>query len=317
MTPRELRVTALDGIPRVRSGDDPAALLLAAIARSGDALRDHDVVVVAQKIVSKSEGRLVRLADVVPSARAAELAARTGKDPRAVEVILGESAEVLRAVPGVLIVETRHGLVLANAGADMSNVEHDEEDDHLLLLPEDPDASAARLRAALVRRTVRGDPDVGSKADGDRGPNPGTEAGAGSGREDPAGRVAGPAGATRTALDADAGAGVSGPNIGVVVADSVGRAWREGTVGLAIGVSGLPARLDRRGEPDLFGRKLHVTEVGIADAIASAASIVMGEGAEGRPAALVRGLSFDGRSEAERDGRARDLVRPRERDLFR
>ena len=104
MTPRELRVTALDGIPRVRSGDDPAALLLAAIARSGDALRDHDVVVVAQKIVSKSEGRLVRLADVAPSARAAELAARTGKDPRAVEVILGESAEVLRAVPGVLIV---------------------------------------------------------------------------------------------------------------------------------------------------------------------------------------------------------------------
>ena len=199
----------------------------------------------------------------------------------------------------------------------MSNVEHDEEDDHLLLLPEDPDASAARLRAALVPHAVRGDPDVGSKADADRGPNPGTEAGAGSGREDPAGRAAGPAGETRTALDADAGAGASGPNIGVVVADSVGRAWREGTVGLAIGVSGLPARLDRRGEPDLFGRKLHVTEVGIADAIASAASIVMGEGAEGRPAALVRGLSFDGRSEAERDGRARDLVRPRERDLFR
>ena len=263
MTPGELRIRALSGLPRVRFGDDLGELLADAIVRSGESLRDGDVVVVAQKIVSKSEGRLVRLADVVPSARAVELAARVDKDPRAVEVILGESVEVLRAMPGVLIVETRHGIILANAGADMSNIEHDVEDDHLLLLPEDPDASAARLRAALE----------GNMPDSSR--------------------------------------------IGVVVADSVGRAWREGTVGLAIGVSGLPARLDRRGEPDLFGRELHVTEVAIADSIASAASIVMGEGAEGRPAALVRGLSFEDRSEAERAGRARDLVRPRERDLFR
>ena len=262
MSPGELRVRALSGIPRVRPGDNLAELLADAIDRSGETLRDGDVVVVAQKIVSKAEGRIVRLADVVPSPRAIELAARVDKDARAVEVILGESVEVLRAVPGVLIVETRHGIILANAGADMSNIEHDAEDDHLLLLPEDPDASADRLRAGL-------------------------EAGGG------------------------------GARIGVIVADSVGRAWREGTVGLAIGVSGLPARLDRRGEPDLFGRALHVTEVGIADSIASAASIVMGEGAEGRPAALVRGLAFEDRSEAERAGRARQLVRPRERDLFR
>ena len=262
MTPGELRVRAIEGVPRVRPGDDLGALLGDAIDRAGKSIRHGDVVVVAQKIVSKAEGRIVRLADVTPSSRAIELGARVDKDPRAVEVILGESVEVLRAVPGVLIVETRHGIILANAGADMSNIEHDEEDDHLLLLPEDPDASADRLRAALEAR-------------------------------------------------------VAGMKIGVVVADSVGRAWREGTVGLAIGVSGLPARLDRRGEPDLFGRALHVTEVGIADSIASAASIVMGEGAEGRPVALVRGLSFDDRSEAERAGRARDLVRPRERDLFR
>ena len=262
MTPGELRVRALSGIPRIRPGDDLGALLADAIAGSGESLRKGDVVVVAQKIVSKAEGRIVRLADVDPSPQAIELGARVDKDPRAVEVILGEAVEVLRAVPGVLIVETRHGIILANAGADMSNIEHDEEDDHLLLLPEDPDASADRLRASLE-------------------------------------------------------AGIGGVRIGVVVADSVGRAWREGTVGLAIGVSGLPARLDRRGDPDLFGRALHVTEVGIADSIASAASIVMGEGAEGRPAALVRGLSFDDRSEAERAGRARDLVRPRERDLFR
>ena len=269
MTPSELRIRALSELPPVRPGDDPGALLADALARAREPLRDGDVVVVAQKIVSKAEGRVVRLADVVPSPRALELAGRTEKDPRAVEAILGESVEVVRAAPGVLIVETRHGIVLANAGADMSNVEHDEEDDHLLLLPEDPDASADRLRAVLAARASGG------------------------------------------------GDGGRSPRIGVIVADSVGRAWREGTVGLAIGVSGLPARLDRRGEPDLFGRPLHVTEVGIADSIASAASIVMGEGAEGRPAALVRGLSFEGRSEAERAGRARDLVRPRERDLFR
>ena len=297
MTPGELRVRAIEGVPQVRPGDDLGALLGEAIARSGEVLRDGDVVVVAQKIVSKAEGRIVRLADVVPSPRALELGARVDKDPRAVEVILGEAVEVLRAVPGVLIVETRHGIVLANAGADMSNIEHDDEDDHLLLLPEDPDASADRLRAALESRmedTAASPPVTAAPAN-----------------EDPV------VNAATTSADSSSGAGSGGVKIGVVVADSVGRAWREGTVGLAIGVSGLPARLDRRGEPDLFGRTLHVTEVGIADSIASAASIVMGEGAEGRPAALVRGLSFDDRSEAERAGRARQLVRPRERDLFR
>ena len=323
MTPHELRIGALAGFPpRIRPGDDLAALLLGALARAGEALRDGDVVVVAQKIVSKSEGRAVRLAGVAPSPRAADLAARTGKDPRAVEAILGESVEVLRAVPGVLIAETRHGLVLANAGADMSNVEHDEEDDHLLLLPEDPDASAARLRAALVLRLAARAPpdaDLRPKAEAETGTNPG--AAANPDGKAPSGEAEGPGsgGGRRAGADGDedADAEARAPRIGVIIADSVGRAWREGTVGLAIGVSGLPARLDRRGEPDLFGRALHVTEVGIADAIASAASIVMGEGAEGRPAALVRGLSFDDRSEAECDGRAHDLVRPRERDLFR
>ena len=271
------------------------------------------MVVVAQKIASKAEGRIVRLADIVPSPRALELGARVDKDPRAVEVILGEAVEVLRAVPGVLIVETRHGIVLANAGADMSNIEHDDEDDHLLLLPEDPDASADRLRAALEDRMEGKVPaptetteiareEANEKAD--------AFADTGAGRGEMELPVTAATGASLTATARTS-------RIGVVVADSVGRAWREGTVGLAIGVSGIPARLDRRGEPDLFGRELHVTEVGIADSIASAASIVMGEGAEGQPAALVRGLSFDDRSDAERAGRARQLVRPRERDLFR
>ena len=306
MTPGELRVRAIAGVPRVRPGDDLAALLGVAIAGSGEALRDGDVLVVAQKIVSKAEGRVVRLADVVPSRRAVELAARVEKDPRAVEVILGESVEVVRAVPGVLIVETRQGIILANAGADMSNIEHDEEDDHLLLLPEDPDASADRLRAALESCMEPAAPTAPHRA-APAGSEPGED-------------VAGPAGDARVET-AMMGAGAiphgGAARIGVIVADSVGRAWREGTVGLAIGVSGVPARLDRRGEPDLFGRALHVTEVGIADSIASAASIAMGEGAEGRPAALVRGLSFEDRSDAERAGRARQLVRPRERDLFR
>ncbi len=329
MTPGELWIRAISGIPGVRPGDDLAELLADAIVRSGEMLRDGDVLVVAQKIVSKAEGRIVRLADVVPSPRAVELAARTDKDPRAVEVILGESVEVLRAVPGVLIVETRHGIVLANAGADMSNIEHDVEDDHLLLLPEDPDACADRLRAALAARMEAaagfavGTPtpagtDRGSDATGY------ARAGAGSDRipspaEDSPGVPRGTVGGIRpgTVMGTRTGPGGRGQGLGVIVADSVGRAWREGTVGLAIGVSGLPARLDRRGEPDLFGRALHVTEVAIADSIASAASIVMGEGAEGRPAALVRGFSFGDRSETERAGRARDLVRPRERDLFR
>ena len=302
MTPGELRIRAIPGVPRIQAGDDLGEILAEAIERTGEALRDGDVVVVAQKIVSKAEGRIVRLAGVAPSPRALVLAARTDKDPRAVEVILGESVEVLRAVPGVLIVETRHGIILANAGADMSNIEHDEEDDHLLLLPEDPDASANRLRAALEARMV-------AAANSPPGPAPLSTQGSGT-------DGTGAAGTPTSDANARA-AGSGGARIGVVVADSVGRAWREGTVGLAIGVSGIPARLDRRGEPDLFGRALHVTEVGIADSIASAASIVMGEAAEGRPAATVRGLSFEDRSETERTGRARQLVRPRERDLFR
>ena len=313
MTPGELRVRAIEGVPRVRPGDDLGALLGDAIDRAGESIRHGDVVVVAQKIVSKAEGRIVRLADVTPSPRAIELGARVDKDPRAVEVILGEAVEVLRAVPGILIVETRHGIVLANAGADMSNIEHDEEDDHLLLLPEDPDASADRLRTALesqMEEEAFSSTEIAASTGEGIKENASVFASTGAGRGEMEPSLNEPCGSSPATA-------ARKPGIGVVVADSVGRAWREGTVGLAIGVSGLPARLDRRGEPDLFGRALHVTEVGIADSIASAASIVMGEGAEGRPAALVRGLSFDDRSEAERAGRARDLVRPRERDLFR
>jgi len=252
-----LTLVALDGIGRISPGDDLGQLILAAAGGAGLALRDGDVLAVAQKIVSKSENRYAVLADVVPSPRALELAERCRKDPRIVELVLAESRAVLRAVPNVLVVEDRRGLVLANAGIDRSNVEPDASGrERALLLPVDPDASAARLRARI--------------------------------RE------------------------LSGADVGVLINDSVGRAWRLGTIGTAIGASGIPGLLDLRGTPDLHGRALEITEVGFADELAAAASAVMGQAGEGRPVVLIRGVA-----PARRDGSARELQRPREQDLFR
>jgi coenzyme F420-0:L-glutamate ligase/coenzyme F420-1:gamma-L-glutamate ligase len=246
-------LTALAGIPLVKAGDDLPTLILAALREASLALLPGDVLVLAQKIVSKAEGRTVDLATVTPSDRALALAAKTDKDPRLVELILAESTEVLRQRPGVIIVAHRLGLVLANAGIDRSNVAGT---DQALLLPLDPDRSAADIR--------------------------------------------------RTLHDA------TGTDVGVMIIDSIGRAWRNGTIGTAIGASGLPGLLDLRGRPDLFGRRLETTEVGLADELASAASLVMGQADEGRPVVLARGLGH-GRG----DGSARELVRARERDLFR
>jgi coenzyme F420-0:L-glutamate ligase/coenzyme F420-1:gamma-L-glutamate ligase len=231
----------------VQPGDDLARL----IAPLG--LLAGDVVVVAQKIVSKAEGRLRRLADVTPSARAIELGAKTLKDPRLVELILQESAEVVRSAPNILIVEHRLGFVMANAGIDASNVD---DPDQVLLLPADPDASAARLRQRLAE--------------------------------------------------------LASVDVAVVINDSWGRAWRMGTVGTAIGAAGLPALLDMRGQPDLNGRILRVTEVGHADELAAAASLLMGQADEGRPVVIVRGFG-----PPARDGTAAELVRPKRMDLFR
>jgi coenzyme F420-0:L-glutamate ligase/coenzyme F420-1:gamma-L-glutamate ligase len=251
-----LTITALADIPRVRPGDDLAALLIAAIERSRLAPRTGDILVVAQKVVSKAEGRYLDLATLEPTRQAQELAAVAGKDARLVEAILSQSAEVLRMAPGVIVAVTRHGFVMANAGVDQSNLEPGDDDRRVLLLPEAPDRSALLIKERL---------------------------------------------------DAHFGA-----DLGVIVSDSSGRAWRLGTVGLAIGAAGVPALLDRRGETDLAGRPLEVTEVGFADAVAAAAVLAMGEAAEGRPAALVRGLKWSG---APR--RAATLVRPKEQDLFR
>jgi coenzyme F420-0:L-glutamate ligase/coenzyme F420-1:gamma-L-glutamate ligase len=250
-----LQIWGLPGVPRVCAGDDLAALLLAAVERAGLALQPGDVVVVAQKIVSKSEGRTVVLSTVSPSPRALQLATLVQKDARLVELVLREAKRVVRTAKDVLIVEHRRGYVMANAGIDQSNVAMPGEEEAALLLPEDPDRSARALRAAVHARC--------------------------------------------------------GVEIGVVVSDSFGRPWRLGTVGVALGCAGLPAVLDLRGQPDLFGRALRVTVVGHADEIAAAASLVMGQAAEGCPLVLMRGLAGGA------DVPAAELLRPAGEDLFR
>lgn len=251
-------VFAVPGMPLVRPGDDLAALLLDALGESGRALEEGDCVCLAQKIVSKAEGRQVSLASVTPSAEAVALAAETDKDPRLVELILSESTELLRKKPGVLIMRHRLGLVGAHAGIDQSNIEHGDGEE-ALLLPLDPDASAARFRAEIRDRL--------------------------------------------------------GVDVGVIITDSANRPWRLGTVGIAIGAAGLSVLDDHRGGRDMYGRELKVTLINRADAIASAAVLVMGETTERMPAAIVRGLSLvvgdnGGQSAAE-------TIRPLEEDLFR
>jgi coenzyme F420-0:L-glutamate ligase/coenzyme F420-1:gamma-L-glutamate ligase len=251
-----VEIVGLAGIPLVQAGDDLAALSLAAYRETGLTPADGDVLVVAQKIVSKAEGRIVALASVTPSPRAVELAGEIGKDPRLVEVILSQSRRVVRHRPNLLIVEHVLGFVMANAGIDHSNVVAGAGDEHVLLLPQDPDSSAERLRDGLAQRC--------------------------------------------------------GKRLAVIVSDSFGRAWRRGTQGVALGAAGLPAMIDWRGHPDLFGRALQVTETGFADEIAAAAALVMGQADEALPVALVRGLDW-----SAPDRPAAALVRPAEHDLFR
>lgn len=247
-------VRAVGGIPLVRPGDDLVRLLGDALAGPG-LLADGDILVVAQKIVSKAEGRLRRLDTVTPSAEAVELAQVVGKDARLVELVLAESRRVVRAVRNTLIVEHRLGHIMANAGIDQSNVGPAEEA-VALLLPEDPDASCRALRDGLGERL--------------------------------------------------------GADIAVLMNDSFGRPWRNGVTGVCIGAAGLRVLRDRRGDPDLFGRTLLVTQIALGDEIAAAASLLMGQADEGIPAAVIRGLRFDRTDQA-----AAALLRPAHEDLFR
>jgi len=253
---RSITLTALKDIPLIQPGEDLCLTILNSLQKNKMTLTNGDVLVIAQKIVSKSEGRAVRLKLVNPSTRAIDLAKVVNKDPRLVELILQESKEIIRSKHDVLIVEHRLGFIMANAGIDLSNVAQDTEEDIALLLPLNPDATCANLVARL-----------------------------------------------HDSLEV---------NVGVVINDSHGRAWRNGTVGVAIGAAGFNALHDLRGKEDLFGRKLQTTEVGYADELASAASLMMGQANEGIPIVLIRGLEIlSGNSTAQA------LIRPRASDLFR
>lgn len=251
--PDRVEMIALKGLPLVEPGQDLASLITTALAANHLNLQDDDIVVVAQKVVSKAEGRVVSLAEVKPSAEAEQRGRETGKDPALVQLILDESNEVVRQDHGIVIVEHRLGFVMANAGVDQSNVAAGK----AVLLPLDPDASAARLAAALTEYSDR--------------------------------------------------------HIGVIVIDSIGRAWRNGTVGHALGVAGLKPLLDLRQTPDLFDRPMQVTEVGLADEIAAAASALMGQGDESKPVVIVRGF----RGIRDDQASVQALLRSRDLDLFR
>jgi coenzyme F420-0:L-glutamate ligase / coenzyme F420-1:gamma-L-glutamate ligase len=239
-----VRILPVTGLPEIREGDDLAALVTDRVT-----LEDGDVLVVAQKVVSKAEGRVVRLDELEPSARALELAGE--EDPRRIEAILRETVEIVRIRPHLLIVETRHGFICASAGVDASNAP---EPGTLVLLPLDPDASAAQMRDRVRELT--------------------------------------------------------GANVGVIVSDSFGRPWRQGTTDVALGAAGIRVMEDLRGTRDRIGYELRSTQIAIADELASAAQLVMGK-ADGIPVAVVRGLDVAG------EGTAKELVMPADRDLFR
>jgi coenzyme F420-0:L-glutamate ligase/coenzyme F420-1:gamma-L-glutamate ligase len=252
-------VTAIGGLPEIQPGCDLPDALHTALSSIACDLQDGDVLVVAQKIVSKAENCFRMLDEIVPGDEARRIAQVTGKDVRFVQLVLEESSAVVRAAKDVLIVRHRLGLVMANAGIDRSNVPRRADGrEHVLLLPRDPDASAARIRAALCQRHP------------------------------------------------------TCHSLGVVISDSFGRPWRKGVTNVAIGCAGLPALIDRRGTADREGRRLEMTEVAFADAVAASAALAMGEAAEGLPLVLVRGLQWQASNQT-----AQALQRPAHEDLFR
>ena len=270
-----LTLTPLQNIPFIRRDDNLADILVKSLTETNIQLEDGDILVIAQKIVSKAEGRTVNLKSVMPSQHAIELAETTQQDPRILELVLQESNQVLRTRVGTIIVEHKLGFVCANAGIDHSNVDspllpgapygddkglgmrvESNAEDWVLLLPQDPDLSSRKMRDEILSKTGKG--------------------------------------------------------IGILIIDSHGRAWRNGTVGVAIGVAGLPALQDLRGEQDLFGFTLRITQVGVADELAAAASLMMGQAAEGTPVVHVRGFPYP-----LREGSLKELIRPKEQDLFR
>jgi len=256
--PKQLTLSAVTGIPLIQEGNDLAEIIYQAVTDCELTLENGDVLVLAQKIVSKSEGRLVNLTTVIPSTEAVELAAFLEKRPELVELILRESSEVLRTRPGTIIVQHKAGFVCANAGIDHSNVKGPwgEDIDWVLLLPEDSDRSAERIRRGLEEKT--------------------------------------------------------GKQLAVLIIDSHGRAWRNGVLGTAIGLSGMPGLIDMRGTEDMNGYKMRVTTIAAADELAAAASLLMGQTSEGTPVVHARGFPY-----ALREGTVAELIRDKEKDMFR
>lgn len=255
---KKLELTPLADIPLIQAGDNLAKITLDALSRQNIDLFDGDILVFAQKIVSKAENRLVYLPEVQPSEQAIQIAAEVEKDPRFIELVLRESHQVLRKRAGTIIVEHRKGFICANAGIDHSNVRgpYGDPDLWVLLLPEEPDRSAQFIRNEIEQQT--------------------------------------------------------GVKIGVLIIDSHGRAWRLGTVGVAIGLAGMPGLVDLRGEADMFGYQLRITQVAVADELAAAASLVMGQADERTPIVHVRGFPYP-----LREGSFEELPRPAVMDLFR
>lgn len=249
---KRIEIIGIEGIPEVRPGDDLGDLIIRAVRAEGLEFLPGDVLVVTQKVVSKAEGRLVDIAEVEPSPFAVEASGMLGKDPRVLEVILREAARVVRMDHGVLITETKHGFICANSGVDASNVSAS---GRLLLLPEDPDAAAARIRSTI-----------------------------------------------KTA---------AGIDVAVIISDSFGRPWREGIVNVAVGVSGMSPILDYRGQFDSYGVPLRVTQMAIADEMASASELATGK-VDGIPVVLLRGAPYP-----KGEGSVRELLREPGKDLFR
>jgi coenzyme F420-0:L-glutamate ligase/coenzyme F420-1:gamma-L-glutamate ligase len=248
-----IQIIPLTGLPLIKEGDDLPKLLLEALKIAGNQIEDRDIIIITHKIVSKAENRLIDLTTITPSQPGNNFAVYTGKDPRVVEAVLRESRAIRRMAPGILITETKHGFVCANAGLDKSNVEGQ---DKIALLPIDPDASARKIRLSVEELT--------------------------------------------------------GKSVSVIISDTHGRAHRDGEINVAIGASGLPVILDRRGEKDLFGYELKVKRIAIADELAAAAELVIGQAAEGIPAAIIRGYSV----KADEASKATDLIWSRDKDLF-
>lgn len=247
-----IKIIGLKGIPLIKPGDNLANLIIKAAKNQRLKIENGDVLVIAQTIVSKAEEQIVDLAEIKPSRKAIQLAKKTGKDPKIVELILKESKDVLRTGPDFIIVETKHGFICANAGVDQSNIEKGK----ALLLPKNPDKCAEKIRGEIKK--------------------------------------------------------ITGTDIAVIISDSQGRAFREGVLGTAIGVSGLIPIWDRRGDIDLFGRELKITKVAVADQLTAAASLVMGEANEGIPVVLIRGAFYH-----KGKGKIRELLFPKKKDVFR